>query len=116
MLRLVSTEERIVAVLHDVIEDVPEYKAEVSQLLSPRLLEALLAVTKQEDEHGAEGYSRFVERAARDPLARRVKIADLEDNLDITRLPLIAAKGVERLNRYLTALGLLRALEADFSV
>lgn len=116
MLRLDSTEERIIAILHDVIEDgKAEYKAEARALLPPELLEALLCVTKREDEHGDEGYGRFVERAARDPLARRVKIADLEDNLDVTRLSSITAKDTERLNRYLAALGKLKGLEADSS-
>jgi hypothetical protein len=76
-------------------------------------LDALLAVTKQEGEHGAEGYGHFIERAARDPLARRVKIADLEDNRDVTRLESIGPKDTGRINRNLAALHRLRALEAE---
>jgi (p)ppGpp synthase/HD superfamily hydrolase len=113
MMRLDFPEERIVAVLHDVIEDgAPEFAEEVRRLLPPRLLEALLAVTKREDEHGPEGYARFVERAGRDPLARRVKIADLKDNLDVKRLSDIEKGDIERLQRYLGALNKLKTLES----
>jgi hypothetical protein len=112
MMRLEFPEERIVTDLHDVIEDgAPEFAEEVRRLLPPRLLEALLAVPKQEDEHGPDGYMRFVERAGRDPLARRVMMADLEDNLDVKRLSAITVKDTERLQRYLVALKTLKALE-----
>jgi hypothetical protein len=44
-----------------------------------------------------------VERAAADPIARVVKLADIEDNLDLRRLPGIADKDVERIGRYVRA-------------
>jgi (p)ppGpp synthase/HD superfamily hydrolase len=116
MMKQATVEGKIVAVLHDVIEDgSPEAAEEVRALLPPALYEALLCVTKREDEHGAEGYRRFVERAANNPLARRVKIADLEDNLDVTRLPSISAKDDERINLYLATFRWLKGIETDFS-
>lgn len=115
MMRLNTLEERIVAILHDVIEDGPEgVGSDVRALLPPRLLAALLAVTKREREYGAEGYTRFIERAIRDPLARRVKIADLEDNLDVTRLDSVTAKDMERVNRYLESLKRLKDVEKGY--
>ena len=105
MLSLETVDERIVAVLHEVLEDGPtDIADEARRLLPKRLLEALSAVTKQADEEGPENYGRFIERAAADPLARRVKIADLKDNLDVTRLSVIGPADVERLKRYLRAL------------
>ena len=77
--------------------------------LIERLLIALLAVTKKADEAGPENYGRFIERAAADPLARRVKIADLKDNLDVTRLSAIGPEDAARLERYLLALERLKA-------
>lgn len=114
MLQLDSIEERIVAVLHDVMEDGPaEAVQEIKNLLPQRLFEALLAVTKQDDEHGPEGYAHFIERAMHNSIARRVKIADLRDNLDITRLDAISEKDSDRLNRYLRSLRRLQALEEE---
>jgi hypothetical protein len=51
-----------------------------------------------------------VERAGALPVARRVKLADLEDNLDLRRLARVTANDVERLGRYLRAW---RSLTAD---
>jgi (p)ppGpp synthase/HD superfamily hydrolase len=105
MMKQSTIEGKIVAVLHDVLEDgKAEYQAEARALLPPELLEALLCVTKREDEHGDEGYARFVRRSAANPIARAVKIADLEDNLDVTRLDSIEPKDASRLDRYLRAL------------
>ena len=110
MLSLETVEERIVAVLHDVLEDGPaDIAEEARRLLPDHLLIALLAVTKKADEAGPENYGRFIERAAADPLARRVKIADLKDNLDVTRLSAIGPEDAARLERYLLALERLKA-------
>lgn len=46
--------------------------------------DAVEALTKREDERG--DYTRFIERVSQNRIARRVKIADIEDNMDITRL------------------------------
>ncbi len=112
MLSLETVEERIVAVLHDVLEDgSPDIADEARRLLPERLLKALNAVTKKADEAGPANYGRFIERAAADPLARRVKIADLKDNLDVTRLSAIGSEDAARLERYLLALARLRKSE-----
>jgi hypothetical protein len=63
------------------------------------VLGALDALTRRE----GESYADFIERAAGNPLARRVKLADLADNLDASRLPEITPKDQERLARYQAA-------------
>jgi hypothetical protein len=63
------------------------------------ILDALDCVTKR---HG-EAYEKFVERSASNPIALQVKLADLEDNLDVRRLPTISEEDRERVNRYLGA-------------
>jgi hypothetical protein len=50
-----------------------------------------------------ESYEDFIARAEQDPIARRVKLADLEDNMTITRLQTLDERAVERLGRYMRA-------------
>lgn len=79
---------KIVAVLHDVIEDAQvegieeRVRAALSGGDSKRLMAALDALTKRD----GEGYEAFIERVAPNDLARRVKLADLQDNMDVRRL------------------------------
>lgn len=102
MLRLKGEADRIAAVLHDVIEDTritEEFLRE--QGYREEVLRALDALTRRE----GESYADFIERVAGNPLARRVKLADLADNLDASRLPEITPKDRERLARYQAAWG-----------
>lgn len=110
MLSLDGEEDRIVGVLHDVIEDCPAWTPDRlrAEGFSEKLLTALAHVTKLSED---EDYAAFIARAARDPIARRVKRADLVDNLDVRRLPSVSEKDGKRLSRYLAALAHLDALE-----
>ena len=104
MARLETETEMIVGVLHDVPEDsqppdrwgIEDLRAEG---FSEGVLEALDCVTKRE----GEDYAAFIGRAEAHPVARRVKLADLEDNMDIRRLREVDARTAERLARYLEA-------------
>ncbi len=96
--RCESDEERIVALLHDTIEDTyvtADYLRENG--FPEEIVEAVLSVTRNEEET----YEEFVKRAKQNPIGRNVKKHDLEDNMDITRLPELTAKDMERLNKYL---------------
>ena len=100
MSRVQTTNEKIVAILHDVVEDSDWTFADLrNEGFSKSLIEALDRVTRRQ----SESYSQFVGRSAGNPLAKKVKIADLEDNMDVRRLPRISAKDWKRLNRYLAA-------------
>jgi (p)ppGpp synthase/HD superfamily hydrolase len=100
MFRCQTDAQRIVAVLHDVVEDTGRTFDDLRKLGYPEdILAALDCVTKRE----GEPYEAFVERAAANPVARVVKIADIEDNLDLRRLPGVAEKDIERLARYVKA-------------
>ena len=100
MQRVETQEEKIVAVLHDVIEDTDWTPAMLTERGFPkRLLDALERLTKRK----GESYPAFVRRSASNPIARRVKLADLEDNLDLRRLPRITERDRKRLNKYLRA-------------
>jgi len=99
---------KIVALLHDTIEDT-DVTAEYlrSQGFPEEIIEGVLSVTKQEGEEGEENYEDFVLRAAKNPLGKEVKLADLEDNMDIRRLKNITDDDVARLRKYLRAWHLL---------
>lgn len=106
MARLQTLEEKIVGVLHDVVEDTPWTPGRLKEQGFPdRILEALDCVTKRD----AEAYDEFVARSASNSIAIRVKIADLEDNMDLRRLPHLTPKDHERLAKYLAAYHLLLA-------
>ena len=107
MLRMRTDAERIAAVLHDVVEDTPWTLDDLRARGFPaEVLEAVDRLTRRP----GEAYEAFVERAAAHPVARRVKLADLEDNLDLRRLDAVTADDVERIDRYLRAF---RRLSAD---
>ena len=110
LFRLESEEERIVAVLHDVIEDTPTTPADLRALgYSEEILQALDCVTNRANET----YEAFIERAASNPLARRVKLADLEDNMDLRRMRTLTDHDQQRLQRYLRAWQRLKADGAE---
>lgn len=79
MLSVATEDERIVAVLHDVIEDSDTTLDDVRRLgLSDLVVEAIDLLTHRE----TEPYETYIERIADNPLARSVKLADLRDNLE----------------------------------
>lgn len=108
MFRLATEAERIVGVLHDVIEDTKYTPDDLRQMgYSEEVLVALDGVTKRE----GESYEDFALRAKANPISRRVKLADLEDNMDVRRLPGVTAKDAERLDRYRKAWAVLQGIE-----
>jgi (p)ppGpp synthase/HD superfamily hydrolase len=118
MLSMHSDAARITAVLHDVLEDNPDWTADrlKAEGFGPDILEALESVTKRADEEPQAGasdeeksdcYLRFVRRAAAHPIGRLVKRADLQDNLDVRRMKVVTEKDAKRLTRYLVARDLL---------
>ncbi|WP_043414604.1 HD domain-containing protein [Archangium violaceum] len=100
MMRLETDTERMVAILHDVVEDTPWTLERLRGLGYPEeVLGALDCLTKRE----GETYEAFIERILPHPLARRVKRADLEDNMDVRRLLALTDRDAERLARYRAA-------------
>ena len=99
--------EKIVAVLHDVVEDSDwTFEALVAEGFSIEVIEALKSVTKNSDN---EDYDSFIQRAMQNPIGRKVKIADLRDNLDVTRIAELGDKDLQRINKYKKALKILSA-------
>lgn len=106
MLALETEEERIAGVLHDIAEDAGWSALEEFGELPPTIAQALDALTRR----AGESYSAFIGRVAAVPLARRVKIADLRDNLDPSRLQSPGPADVQRALRYRAALEFLTSL------
>jgi (p)ppGpp synthase/HD superfamily hydrolase len=96
-----TEDEKIVGVLHDVVED-SEWTFEMLEAegFSEEVMAALRCVTKISEK---ESYDDFIERVKKNPLAVSVKINDLTDNMDIRRLPYLSDKDVKRLKKYLKA-------------
>jgi (p)ppGpp synthase/HD superfamily hydrolase len=100
MLQFEDEAARIVAVLHDVLEDTAVTVDVLRQAgYSEEALAALDALTRRP----GESYEDFIDRAASNPLARRVKLADLADNMNRKRLDAIGDSGKTRLDRYRAA-------------
>ena len=96
-----TDQERIVGVLHDVIEDSPWTFDDLRREgFSAEIIEAVRCLTKKSED---EDYDEFTERVRKNPLAVRVKLNDLRDNMDIRRMTSVTEKDVKRLNKYLKA-------------
>ena len=93
--------EQIVAVLHDLVEDSELTLEDLRREgISEDLVAAVDAMTRRE----GETYVDFVDRTARNPIARTVKIADLRDNLDMTRLADPTQSDLQPSQKYVEAL------------
>lgn len=72
-----------VALLHDVVEDTPVTLETLAKTFPPEVIEAVAVMTHK----GGEPYWEYVERIKTNPIARKVKLADLRHNSDESRLP-----------------------------
>lgn len=103
MSQLWGYDERMVAILHDVIEDTAITLDDLRRAGYPHhIVESVDAISRRKGE--GESYSQYIRRVKRDPLATKVKIADLRDNANLDRLPKVEAFDMGRLDRYNRAL------------
>jgi len=93
---------RKVAVLHDVVEDSEWTVQRLDEKfgLTPEEQAALGLLTHAHDDD----YDAYVEHVATNPLATAVKVADLRDNLDVTRLEVVTERDARRISKYLRSL------------
>jgi (p)ppGpp synthase/HD superfamily hydrolase len=107
MLAVTTNDERIVGVLHDVVEDCREWTFDRlrGEGFSDDVIEALQSVTKRKRE--GKNYMAFVRRAAANPIGRRVKMADMVDNCDLARIALPVQKDFDRIAKYRRAIALI---------
>ena len=96
-----TANEKIVGVLHDVVEDFDwTFEKLASEGFSNEIIDALRCITKLSNN---EPYDKFIARVKTNKLAIAVKLNDLSDNMDIRRLPYLSDKDVKRLKKYLKA-------------
>lgn len=96
-----TMDEKIVGVLHDVVEDTGwTFHALLDEGFPVHIVDALRCVTKLSDD---EPYDEFIERVKTNLLAVAVKINDLADNMDIRRYKELSDWDVKRLKKYLKA-------------
>jgi (p)ppGpp synthase/HD superfamily hydrolase len=97
MLRFREPEARIVAVLHDAVEDSDMTLDDLKQEgFSGRVVDAVDALTRRD----GESYEEFIIRLRPNSLARRVKLADLEHNMDLRRIESVTERDLERVAEY----------------
>lgn len=97
MFSMATEEEMMIAVLHDVVEDSAITLDDLRALgFSETVVQNIDHLSRRHDET----YQDFIRRIKPYPLAVRIKLADLRDNMDVRRLPTIHAEDFERLQRY----------------
>lgn len=94
----------IAALLHDVIEDTDYTMADLEKMGFPAdVLEALELLTHNDDTP----YMEYVAKIKDNPIAKAVKLADLEHNSDLSRLDVVDEKALKRREKYRQAFCLL---------
>lgn len=98
-----TEEEIIVALLHDVVEDTNITIEDLSKEgFNSNIIEALKLLTKKIDN-----YEEYISKISTNPLAKKVKLADLKHNLDITRIPNPQERDYKRIEQYKKAIEIL---------
>ncbi len=108
MQRVETEAEMTAAILHDIVEDTPYT---LDDLRALGYAEEVVAAVDHLSRREGETYEAYIERLRPHPMARRIKLADLEDNMDLRRLDTIGEKDVERLRRYRQAWERLRQVQ-----
>lgn len=94
----------IAALLHDVVEDTDYTIADLEQMgFPPNVIEALELLTHNDDTP----YMEYVAEIKDNPIAKAVKLADLEHNSDLSRLDTVDEKALKRKEKYSQAIRLL---------
>ena len=97
MLRMSSETEMMAAILHDVVEDTDWTPDRLRRAgFSAQVVQAVECLTHRDHET----YEEFIARVRTNPIARKVKLADLEDNMDMRRLSVVTVQDVQRLDKY----------------
>ena len=96
------------AILHDLLEDCPEWNEKSLRFLFPdEIVDLVVILTKTKGENYLDSY---IKRISENKLAIRIKLSDLRDNMDITRLPVFEQKEIDRLCKYHRAYKILEPL------
>ena len=101
-----TDEEKAVAWLHDTIEDSDFTEQDLIERGIPQqVVEGVVAMTKVK----GEAYSNYLQRLKKNDLARKVKMADLIHNCDLSRISNPTEKDRIRVEKYKKAMEFLRS-------
>ena len=93
-----------IAMLHDLVEDCPEWNIQSLEcLFSENIVKTIDLLTRKENQD----YFDYINQINESSWATKVKLSDLKDNMDITRLSDLGNKDFERLQKYLKAYNIL---------
>jgi len=97
MAKMETEEEMCVALLHDVIED-SDFTAEnlINNGIPANVVNAVQYLTK----NTGENYDAFIDRVLENKLAAKIKLADIEDNINVLRLNTVTEKDLQRIAKY----------------
>ena len=98
--RLKSPEAQVVGWLHDTVEDTELTLSEIEGEFGPETASAVDAISRRDGEE----WDDYLKRVKQNPVARQVKISDLIDNSNLSRLAEITMRDVERQAKYNRAL------------
>ena len=87
---------KTIAILHDILEDTWVTEDLLRKLFPKNICDAVVALTRKQDE----SYGDFIKRLSNNVFAAKVKIADLTDNMDLSRLNEITESDIERVKKY----------------
>ncbi len=92
-----SEEIKTVAILHDLLEDCPEWNEEMLLEIFPKsVVQAIVCITHKTEQ----SYNDYISQIMENPWATAVKMSDLKDNMDITRLRVLTEKDIVRIKKY----------------
>jgi (p)ppGpp synthase/HD superfamily hydrolase len=110
MLNAKTEEEQITALLHDVVEDSPITLDELKTAgFSVTVIDAVRILTRLEDM----SYDEYLRGIAVNDLARRVKLLDLEDNMNLERIKNPTAEDFSRFEKYKKAFTFLKQIRSN---
>ena len=96
-----TEDETVVALLHDTIEDcgiTKEYLMAAG--FSREVADAVYAMSKRD----GETYDEYIARVKANPIAKKIKISDLNHNMDLSRLSTVTDQAKMRIEKYKKAL------------
>jgi (p)ppGpp synthase/HD superfamily hydrolase len=99
-LRMESPELQVIGWLHDTVEDTTLTVKDIAERFGPETAASVDAISRRDGEE----WSGYLDRVAANPMARQVKISDLIDNSNLSRIPHVTLKDVERQKKYNKAL------------
>jgi len=98
VMETVKTDDaKIVAILHDIIEDTDVTKEDLLNAgLSKHIVDAIVMLTRSDDIDCMD----YVKKLSSNPLAKEVKLADLQHNMDLRRISTLKEKDLDRTRKY----------------